>query len=158
MVGLQATAIKMQLGPLLNGVVNYDFWLPVQTMIFPGVEDLLKKYQAQAPRPKASIRSATTWRRGLCHLQMLGRRSRRPRASTTKSSPTTCARAPSRPCSATSRFGKDGEWAQSRVLQVQFQGIKGNGIDQFKDVKTQIVLTPNEYTSGSVVYPYEKAK
>ena len=28
MVGLQSTAIKMQLGPLLNGIVDYDFWLP----------------------------------------------------------------------------------------------------------------------------------
>jgi ABC-type branched-subunit amino acid transport system substrate-binding protein len=28
MVGLQSTAIKVQLGPLLNGIVDYDFWLP----------------------------------------------------------------------------------------------------------------------------------
>ena len=28
MVGLQSTAIKAQLGPLLNGIVDYDFWLP----------------------------------------------------------------------------------------------------------------------------------
>src|SRR5437868_3686218 len=48
MVGLQATAFKTQLGPLLNGVVNYDFWLPVKPMDFPGVADLIKKYQARA--------------------------------------------------------------------------------------------------------------
>ena len=48
MVGLQNTAIKAQLGPLLNGVVNYDFWLPVPKMMFPGVADLMKKYQARA--------------------------------------------------------------------------------------------------------------
>src|SRR5262249_33620273 len=48
LVGLQATAIKMQLGPLLNGFVNYDFWLPVPNMDFPGVADLIKKYQARA--------------------------------------------------------------------------------------------------------------
>src|SRR6476660_48097 len=28
MVGLQATSIQTQLGPLLNGIVVYDFWLP----------------------------------------------------------------------------------------------------------------------------------
>ena len=28
MVGLQSPAIKVQLGPILNGVVDYDFWLP----------------------------------------------------------------------------------------------------------------------------------
>src|SRR5499426_2078311 len=48
MVGLQATAIKTQLGPLLNGFTNYDFWLPVPKMDFPGVADLMKKYQARA--------------------------------------------------------------------------------------------------------------
>src|SRR5262245_57217190 len=49
MVGLQATAIKTQLGPLLNGFVNYDFWLPVEKMNFPGVAEFMTKYQAKAP-------------------------------------------------------------------------------------------------------------
>ena len=50
MVGLQATALKMQLGPLLNGIVNFDFWLPGETMAFPGVMDLIKRYQEQAAK------------------------------------------------------------------------------------------------------------
>src|SRR6202022_1018948 len=48
MVGLQATAIKMQLGPLLNGFVNFDYWLPIEKMNFPGVLEFLTKYQARA--------------------------------------------------------------------------------------------------------------
>jgi branched-chain amino acid transport system substrate-binding protein len=28
MVGLQSTAFKLQLGPLLNGFVNYETWVP----------------------------------------------------------------------------------------------------------------------------------
>src|SRR5207244_10710516 len=48
MVGLQSTAIKARLGPLLNGWSNYDYWLPVPTMRFAGVDDLMKKYQARA--------------------------------------------------------------------------------------------------------------
>ena len=36
MVGLQATAIKTQLGPLLNGIVDYDFWLPVGDFAIAG--------------------------------------------------------------------------------------------------------------------------
>jgi branched-chain amino acid transport system substrate-binding protein len=47
MVGLQATAIKAQLGPLLNGFINFDYWLPIETMNFPGVADFLNKYQAR---------------------------------------------------------------------------------------------------------------
>ena len=48
MVGLQSTAIKAQLGPLLNGFINYEFWLPVAKMQFPGVADLVSRYQAKA--------------------------------------------------------------------------------------------------------------
>jgi branched-chain amino acid transport system substrate-binding protein len=32
MVGLQATALKVQLGPMLDGFVNYDWWLPIPKM------------------------------------------------------------------------------------------------------------------------------
>src|SRR5260370_16497189 len=48
MVGLQNTAIKAQLGPLLNGWVNYDFWIPVPKLQFPGIADLMQKYQPPA--------------------------------------------------------------------------------------------------------------
>jgi branched-chain amino acid transport system substrate-binding protein len=56
------------------------------------------------------------------------------------------------------KFGKDGEWAQGRVLQVQFHGVKGNDIEQFRAMNTQTVVTPAEYKSDNVIYPYEKAK
>jgi branched-chain amino acid transport system substrate-binding protein len=56
------------------------------------------------------------------------------------------------------RFGSDGEWAQSRVLQVQFRNIKSNDLAQFKDISTQVVVAPTEYESGKLIYPYEKAK
>jgi branched-chain amino acid transport system substrate-binding protein len=48
MVGLQSTAIKARLGPLLNGWTNYEYWLPVPKMQFAGVDDLMKKYQTRA--------------------------------------------------------------------------------------------------------------
>src|SRR5262249_60308226 len=36
MVGLQATAIKRQLGPLLNGWGNYETWGPAEGMMVEG--------------------------------------------------------------------------------------------------------------------------
>src|SRR5262245_65718607 len=48
MVGLQASVFKTQLGPLLNGIVNYETWIPASTLQFPGSMELLKKYQARA--------------------------------------------------------------------------------------------------------------
>ena len=55
-------------------------------------------------------------------------------------------------------FGKNGEWAKSRIFQAQFRGIKGNGVDQFKNVDTLAIITPTEYKSADVIYPFEKAR
>ncbi len=126
MVGPQNTAMKAQLGPLLNGFTNYDFWLPVSKLNFPGVDELMKKYQA--------------------------------RAASEGVDPLGYYMAPQAYALGDVKFGKGGEWAEGRVLQVQFQNIKGNDVDQFKDVKTQVVVSPKDYVSGTAVYPYEKAK
>jgi branched-chain amino acid transport system substrate-binding protein len=56
------------------------------------------------------------------------------------------------------KFGVKGEWSKPRVLQVQFQNVKGNDIAQFKEMTTQIVLGPEEYATGKVIYPYADAK
>jgi len=49
MVGLPSTAIKMQLGPLMNGIVDFDYWLPWSRIVSPASLEFLKKYQAEAP-------------------------------------------------------------------------------------------------------------
>jgi len=36
--------------------------------------------------------------------------------------------------------------------------VKGNDMEQFRTMGTQIVLTPVDYNSGSVIYPFEKAR
>src|SRR6185369_2509150 len=50
MVGLMFTSVMTSLGPLLNGVVNYDFWAPEQTMMFPGIKEFFKEYQPRAEK------------------------------------------------------------------------------------------------------------
>jgi branched-chain amino acid transport system substrate-binding protein len=46
------------------------------------------------------------------------------------------------------------EWAQPRVLQVQFQDVKDHGVEQFKDARTQVVVAPRDWASGKFIYPY----
>ena len=158
MVGLQATAIKTQLGPLLNGWTNYDFWLPVPKMDFPGVADLIKRYQARAAAEGVDPLGYYMAPWGYAQLQVLQQAVEATkglddaklgdyiRASTFKT------------VVGDVKFGAKGEWAKSRVLQVQFQNVKGNDVAQFKDMSTQVVVAPAEYESGKVIYPYEKAK
>jgi branched-chain amino acid transport system substrate-binding protein len=55
------------------------------------------------------------------------------------------------------RFGKGGEWTEPRVLQIQFQDVKGDGVEQFKNPATQVILSPKAYVSGKIIYPYADA-
>ena len=47
MVGLQATVFKQRLGAKLNGIVNYETWVPSEKLMAPAA-DVLRKYQARA--------------------------------------------------------------------------------------------------------------
>ena len=157
MVGLQSTVFKTKLGPALNGYMNYDFWLPTKSLMFKGTAEFMAKYQERAAKAAVDPLGYCSRRLATRISTCLARRSRRPRPSTMPSSPTTSARPRSRPLSVTS-LGKGGEWAKSRVFQAQFRGIKGNGVDQFKNPETLPIITPAEYKSGDVIYPFEKAR
>ena len=158
MVGLQTTSIKTQLGPLLNGFVNYDFWLPVPKMNFPGVAEFLEKYQARATAEGVDPLGYYIGPWGYAQMQVLEQAVTATKSLVDDKLADYIRATTFKTLVGDVKFGKDGEWAQSRVLQVQFQNIKGNDVGQFKGVSTQVVLTPSEYASGNVIYPYEKAK
>jgi len=46
--GLPAPVLKAQLGPMLNGVINYEYWVPTPSMVTPGVMEFIKRYQERA--------------------------------------------------------------------------------------------------------------
>jgi branched-chain amino acid transport system substrate-binding protein len=158
MAGLQATAFKTQLGPLLNGIVNYDLWLPVPRMDFPGIADVMKEYQAQAGAEGVDALGyyAAPW--AYAQFQVLGQAVEGATSLNDQDLADYIRKSTFKTVVGEVTFGAKGEWALSRMLQVQFQGIKGNGIDQFKDVSTQVVVYPPEYKSGDVIYPFEKAR
>jgi branched-chain amino acid transport system substrate-binding protein len=55
-------------------------------------------------------------------------------------------------------FGKDGEWTKSRQFFIQFQGVTGNDLAQFRDGSRQVILWPDEYKTGDIIYPFAEAK
>ena len=158
MVGLQSTSIKAQLGPLLNGFINYELWLPVQNMQYPGVADLISRYQARAAAERVDPLGYYMAPWAYAQLQVLQQA-----VEATKSLGDAKLGDYIRAHSFTTvvgevQFGAQGEWAHSRILQVQYQNIRGDDIAQFRDMSTQVVVAPAEYASGEVIYPYERAK
>jgi branched-chain amino acid transport system substrate-binding protein len=158
MVGLQATALKAQLGAALNGFVNFDFWLPVPKMDFPGVEAFIKKYQARAQAEGVDALGYYMAPWGYAQLQVMAQAIEATKSIDDRKLADFIRANSFKTVLGDIKFGKGGEWAQSRVLQVQFHDVKGNDVEQFRAMGTQTVLTPSEYKSGSVIYPYEKGK
>ena len=158
MVGLQATVFKTQLGPLLNGWVNYDFWLPLKTMEFPGVMEFIKKYQVRAPGEGVDPLGFYIAPWGYAYLQVLGQAIEATKSLDDAKLIDYMHKATFKTILGDVKFGANGEWAQSRVLQVQFQNIKGNDIGQFRDVSAQAIVAPEKYKSGGkFIYPYSDA-
>jgi branched-chain amino acid transport system substrate-binding protein len=158
MVGLQSTALKVQLGAMLNGFVNYDLWLPVSKMQFPGVDELMKKYQARAGAEGVDPLGYYMAPWGYATLQVLAQAITATKSIEDKKLADYIRASTFKTVLGDVKFGKDGEWAQARILQIQFHGVKANDVEQFRAMNTQAVVTPAEYKSGNVIYPYEKAK
>jgi branched-chain amino acid transport system substrate-binding protein len=158
MVGLQNTSIKAQLGPLLDGFTNYDFWLPVPKMLFPGVEDLMQRYQARAAAAGVDALGYYMAPQAYTQMQVLEQAVQATRSLEDDKLADYIRKTTFKTVLGEVKFGKGGEWAEPRVLQVQFQNVKGNDPMQFKDVSTQVVVSPPAYQSGKLIYPYETAK
>ncbi len=158
MVGLQTTSTKTSLGPLLNGIVNYDFWLPVKAMQFPGVLEFLKKYQAKAPAAGVDLLGYYIPPWAYADLQVLGEAVEATKSLDQEKLGAYMRASTFKTILGDLKFGANGELAESRVLQIQFQHIKGNDLEQFKGTSTQVVLSPPQYKSGEVIYPYTAAK
>jgi branched-chain amino acid transport system substrate-binding protein len=158
MVGLQATVFKTQLGPLLNGIVNYDTWLPAKSMQFPGSMELLAKYQARAGAEGVDPLGyyMPVW--AYAYLQVLGQAITETQSLNDDKLADYIRKSTFKTVVGDVAFGARGEWVEERTIAVQFQNIKGNTVEDFRDLSTEVILYPPQYKSGDVIYPYEKAK
>ncbi len=157
MIGPQNTAVKTTLGPLLNGFVNYEYWAPVPKLMFPGVQQLLNTYQARAG--EAGVDLLGHYMAPLAYAQMqVVAQAVEATGGFDDASLSAYARGETfHTVMGAIRFGVKGEWAEPRVLQIQFQGISGHEAGQFRNGSRQIVVSPPDFTSGGLSFPYAEA-
>ena len=156
MVGLQFTPNMVSLGSSLNGIVNYNSYVP--GMKYPGIEDFLARYAKRAAEAKVDplgfylppfnyaigqmLEQAITATKSLDH-KVLANYLRKNEMKTIVGP---------------IRFRADGEWANARVVQAQFRGVVDKNLDQFRQPGKQVVLYPSQYKTGDVIAPFEKAR
>lgn len=157
MIGPQNTAVKTTLGPLLNGFVNYEYWQPVPKMMFPGVQQFLNTYQARAGDAGVDLLGHYMAPLAYAQMQVVAHAVEATGGLDDTILSTFTSEAIFNTVMGDLQFGKNGEWAHPRVLQVQFRGIAGHEASQFKDGSRQVVVSPNTLASGELIFPYAEA-
>jgi branched-chain amino acid transport system substrate-binding protein len=159
MVGLQATVFKNQLGPLLNGWVNYETWVPAKNMTFEGTDEFFKKYQSRAQAAGVDPLGYYLGGWGHAYISVLGDAIKGTNSLDDNKLADYIKATTFKTIHGNIKFGANGEWAESGMLQVQYHGIKqGAGLETWRGMDYQTVLTPDKYKTGTVIYPDEKAK
>ena len=158
MVGLQATAIKTQLGPLLNGIVVYDFWLPWAGFASDEGRDFVKRYQTKSAAAGVDLLGYYLPPFGYALMQVVEQAVKGAGGTDDAKLADFARKNTFKTVVGDIKFNAEGEWETAQVMAVQFQGVSGNGVDQFRDPKTEVILWPTKYKTGNIIYPYDPKK
>ncbi len=158
MVGLQFAPLMEGLGSQLNGIVNYNAYVPEKSMEYPGIKDFLTRYAVRAKAEKVDplgyylppfnyaigqiLEAAITATKSL-DQKVLAKYIRENEHKTIVG-----------PIS----YGRTGEWKIGRVIMTQFTGIKDKDIEQFRQPGKQVILYPENLKTGELKFPFEKSR
>ena len=158
MVGPQFAALKTQLGPLLNGIVNYETFAPDVAAKFPFLDQFLAKYQGRAVKEGVDPLGFYLPPYAYAMMQVLEQsikavggldQAKLADYMHTYEFDTFVGKV---------RFAKNGEWAVPRMLTVQYHGITANDLEQWMKPGHVTVLAPASYMTGAVKAPYQDNK
>jgi len=156
MVGLQFTPNMVSLGKLLNGIVNYNSYVP--GLKYPGIDEFLSRYAKKAVEEKVDPLGFYLPPFNYAIGQMLEQAVNATKSLEHKKLADYLRNHEMKTIVGPIRYGPDGEWANARVVQAQFRGIIDKDMDQFRQPGKQVVLYPGAYKTGEAITPFEKAR
>jgi branched-chain amino acid transport system substrate-binding protein len=158
MVGSQYAALKTQLGPLLNGVVSYEAYVPELATYFPQVKDFLAKYQVRAAAEKIDQLGFYLPPLAYAAMQILEQAMSEVRSLDQARLAAFIHATAFETAIGKVRFGKDGEWEVGRIFYVQYRNVSPSDLEQWKKPGRAVVVWPPELKSGDLVYPYRSGQ
>jgi branched-chain amino acid transport system substrate-binding protein len=158
MIGLGFAPIKQQLGPLLNGIVAYEVYAPEPSMQFPGVPDFLKRYQAKAPAAGVDTLGFYLPPFAYAELQVLADAITKVGSLDQEKIGKYIHATTFHTIVGDVKFADNGEWEKSRLIFVQYRGVSGSDVNQFKEPGKAVIVYPPELRSGKFDYPYTEAQ
>jgi branched-chain amino acid transport system substrate-binding protein len=158
MVGLQFAPIMENLGAQLNGVVNYNPYVPEKSLDFPGLKDFLARYTVKAKAEKIDPLGFYLPPFSYATGQILDQAISATKGLDQKALAKYIREGEHKTIVGPIRYQRNGEWAEGRALLIQFSGIKDKDIEQFRLPGKQVILAPEKYKTGQLRYPFEKAR
>jgi len=158
MIGPQSSSVQTALGPLLNGLVNYEYWLPVPKMKVPGVSEFIERYQARAASQGADALGYYVAPTAYAQMQVIEQAMSATQSLDDATLVSYTRDAVFKTVMGDVKFAASGEWSTSRLLTVQFRDIRSNEVAEFKGARARVVVAPGTLASGELVYPYANAK
>lgn len=158
MVGLQFAAVMESMGSLLNGVVNYNSWLPEKSMEFAGTKEFFAKYQKRAVEAKVDPLGYYLAPFGYAMGQLVVAAANDAKSLDQKKMAEFLHKSEVQTIVGPIAFGPDGERKESATLMAQFRSVVDKNIEQFRNPGKQIILFPEKWKTGELVAPFEKAR
>ena len=159
MVGLQATVFKDKLKSKLNGIVNYETWVPSPKLMAPA-KAFFEKYQARAKAAGVDPLGYYLGGWGYAYFQLLGEAVEGAKTlNDDKLAEYMHSHSFSTIMTDNFQFNTVGEWTKATTLQVQYHGLTdAANLETWRGMSYQTVLTPADQKTGELIYPYAKAK
>jgi branched-chain amino acid transport system substrate-binding protein len=158
MVGLFITPIKVQLGPVMNGIVISESFVIAPTFKFPGLSEVMAKYHAKAPGLGTDPLGHAYVPFGYAAGQILARAIEETKSLDDEKIAAYIRANTFQTVAGEISFGPDGEWSKPRQVFTQFQNVAPTDLNQFRDGAKQPILWPEDYKTGTLIYPYADAR
>jgi len=158
MVGLQFGAVMENMGSLLNGVVNFNTWLPEQSMYYDGTKAFFETYTKRAVEAKVDPLGYYLAPFGFASGQLLEAAVKAVGSLDQKAIAKYLHANEVKTIVGPIAFSADGERKETATLMAQFRGIKDKNIEQFRSPGKQVILFPDRLKSGNLVSPFEAAR
>lgn len=157
MLGLLVTGIKQQLGPMINGYISNEFYIPAPSLQFEGTKRMMDEYQKRAPGLGLDPLGYTYPPYAYAAGQILAQAVTATKSFNDDALADYIRKTKFDTVIGPITFGPDGEWTTPRIICIQFQNVTGNDMSQFTDWARQVVVYPAQFKTGDLVYPYDKA-
>ena len=158
MVGLQFAAVMGNLGSLLNGVVNYNTWLPEPKMYYEGTKAFFDTYTKRAVEAKVDPLGYYLAPFGYASGQLIEQAIKATGSLDQKTLAKYLHGHEVQTIVGPIAFSADGERKETATLLAQFRGVVDKNIEQFRSSGKQVILFPEKLKSGDLVSPFEAAR